>query len=158
MRKSKLRLSSILLGLMVISLSSGKVYAHCEIPCGIYGDSVRISLLYEHIATIEKSMIKINELSTAKNVDYNQMVRWVMNKEQHATEMQDIISQYFLHQRVKPKDSSQVEAYGVYIKQLTLLHKLQVLAMKSKQGTDVGYIKKMQDLVHEFEHAYFGNH
>lgn len=32
---------------------NNRAYAHCEIPCGIYGDSLRISLMYEHIKTIE---------------------------------------------------------------------------------------------------------
>ena len=45
----------------VLSLSSLQSKAHCEIPCGIYGDSVRIALIYEHITTVEKSMkMKLN--------------------------------------------------------------------------------------------------
>ena len=37
--------------------------AHCQIPCGIYGDQTRFVTLYEHITTIEKSMNQIDELS-----------------------------------------------------------------------------------------------
>ena len=29
-------------------------HSHCEIPCGIYHDHMRIELLNEHVATIEK--------------------------------------------------------------------------------------------------------
>ena len=39
--------------------------AHCEIPCGIYGDKMRIHMLKEHITTIEKSMKQIAELQKA---------------------------------------------------------------------------------------------
>lgn len=130
-------------------------WAHCEIPCGIYGDSVRISLLYEHIATIEKSMIKISELSKDDNIDYNQLVRWVNNKEEHANKMQDIVSQYFLHQRIKIKDIADEEAYAKYIKQLSLLHQVLVYAMKTKQTTDLAFIERLRETVHSFEHAYF---
>lgn len=141
-----------------LGITSQNASAHCEIPCGIYGDSVRVALLYEHIQTIEKSMNQINELSAQEDVNYNQLVRWVMNKEEHAAKMQEIISQYFLHQRVKVKDPSQTDEYATYIKQLTLLHQLSVLAMKSKQGTDLKNIEKMRSVLHDFEHAYFAEH
>ncbi|WP_319269857.1 superoxide dismutase [Ni] [uncultured Draconibacterium sp.] len=148
---------SVALIMGIITLSSFQAKAHCEIPCGIYGDSVRIALLYEHIETIEKSMNQINELSKSENPDYNQLVRWVMNKEEHAKEMQEIISQYFLHQRVKITSSADDAAYRKYVKQLELLHHLSVFAMKSKQSTDLSIIDTLREKLHLFEHAYFGD-
>lgn len=145
--------SALLVG--IFTLSSFQSKAHCEIPCGIYGDSVRVALLYEHISTIEKSMNMINELSAKDSPDYNQLVRWVMNKEEHAKKMQDIVSQYFLHQRVKPTSSDDAAAYKKYVKQLETLHHVLVFAMKSKQSTDLGVIKTLREKVHEFEHLYF---
>ena len=142
----------------VLTVSSFQAKAHCEIPCGIYGDSVRVALLYEHITTIEKSMNQINELSKAENPDYNQLVRWVMNKEEHAKEMQEIVSQYFLHQRVKPPSSAEEAAYRKYVKQLELLHHILVFAMKSKQSTDLSIIDTLREKLHLFEHAYFDDH
>lgn len=149
----KLVLATIVFNLLFTF--NNDVKAHCEIPCGIYGDSVRIALLYEHIETIEKSMTKINELSVAEQIDYNQLMRWVINKEEHAEKVQDIVSQYFLHQRIKIKDVSETEAYNKYIEQLTLMHKLLVYSMKSKQTTDSQYIEKMRNTLHTFEHDYF---
>lgn len=151
-------LLSIAFLLGVFTVSSFQAKAHCEIPCGIYGDSVRIALLYEHIETIEKSMNQINELSKAESPDYNQLVRWVMNKEEHAKEMQDIVSQYFLHQRVKPASAADDAAYRKYTKQLELLHHILVFAMKSKQSTDLSIIDTLREKLHLFEHAYFDNH
>ncbi|WP_346861469.1 superoxide dismutase [Ni] [uncultured Draconibacterium sp.] len=142
----------------ILTLSGFQAKAHCEIPCGIYGDSVRIALLYEHIETIEKSMNQINELSKAESPDYNQLVRWVMNKEEHAKKIQEIVSQYFLHQRVKPVSSDDDAAYRKYTKQLELLHHISVFAMKSKQSTDLGIIDTLREKVHLFEHAYFDEH
>ena len=157
--KSIRNVSSALLVAILFGVSSQRAFAHCEIPCGIYGDSVRIALLYEHIETIEKSMKQINELSAQDEVNYNQLMRWVMNKEEHAKEMQEIVSQYFMHQRIKPKDPSQTEEYAKYIKQLTLMHQLSVFAMKAKQTTDLKYIERMREVLHDFEHAYFeGEH
>ena len=121
------------LSLLLLTLLAGqKTYAHCEIPCGIYGDSIRITKLYERIVTIEKSMTKIEELSKGPSTNANQLVRWVMNKEEHATEIQEIVSQYFMHQRIKPVDPENKEAYKRYIKQLSMLHQISVYAKKAK--------------------------
>lgn len=141
-----------------IVLSSFTSKAHCEIPCGIYDDSLRVALIYEHITTIEKSMAMIHKLEAEDKVDYNQMVRWVMNKEEHALKIQEIVAQYFLHQRVKPVDETEKEKYETYIEQLTSLHEIAIFAMKAKQTTDEVYIKKLRTTVHNFEHAYFEKH
>jgi len=155
-KTTQLFASAIIIG--ILSLSSLQSNAHCEIPCGIYGDSVRITLLYEHITTVEKSMNMINQLSEQENPDYNQLVRWVTNKEEHAKKIQEIVSQYFLHQRVKPTTSDNKEAYKKYLKQLELLHHISVFAMKSKQSTDLGNIETLREKVHAFEHSYFAGH
>ena len=78
-------IKTIFLSLIVIStfLLPTKSYAHCEIPCGIYQDSLRIQMINEHIETIEKSMKMINKLSAEGEKNYNQLVRWIMNKEEH---------------------------------------------------------------------------
>jgi nickel superoxide dismutase len=153
---SKLFISALFIS--VLSLSSFQSKAHCEIPCGIYGDSVRITLIYEHIETVEKSMNMINELSSQANPDYNQLVRWVVNKEEHAKKIQDIVSQYFLHQRIKPVDPSDEEAYAKYQKQLEVLHHILVFAMKSKQSTDLNVIDTLREKVGNFESIYFHGH
>ena len=153
-RTVKLFASAIIIG--VLSLSSLKSNAHCEIPCGIYGDSVRIALIYEHIATVEKSMNMINDLSKQDSPDYNQLVRWVVNKEEHAKKIQDIVSQYFLHQRIKVVEKDQKEAYAKYQTHLELLHKMLVYSMKCKQTTDLSFIEQLRTTVSDFEKAFIG--
>ena len=139
-------------------LSSEKSYAHCEVPCGIYADSIRISMINEHIITIEKSMKKIVELSKKAAPNYNQLVRWVTNKEEHAKKIQEIVSQYFLHQRVKITDPSDKEHFSKYVKLLTTLHEISVYAMKTKQSTDLANIAKLKKSVEDFSTAYFHSH
>ena len=123
--------------------------AHCEIPCGIYDDMMRVNMIAEHITTIEKAMNQIIELGSQKPANYNQLTRWVMNKERHADELQKIVTQYFMTQRIKPdmKDYSQ---------NLTVLHKMLVYAMKCKQTTDPAHITTLRSLLKEFEGLYFG--
>ncbi len=124
------------------------VHSHCEIPCGIYGDVMRISALYEDIATIEKSMNQIMELSKAKEPNWNQLVRWVTNKEEHANKVQHIVTQYFMTQRLKPDNAK-------YIKLLTTLHAMLIEAMKTKQTTDLSHVGKLRHLVGELSKDYF---
>ncbi|UCH83689.1 MAG: superoxide dismutase [Candidatus Latescibacterota bacterium] len=127
--------------------------AHCEIPCGIYGDELRYHLLMEHIETIEKSMKQIVELSGATPMNTNQVVRWVTNKEKHADEFQHIITQYFMTQRVKPDDAKKDAGYA---KKIGLLHAMLFEAMRCKQMTDLKHVELLKKYMGEFHDAYFG--
>jgi len=146
-------ISTLLVSFLLISVTIAN--PHCEVPCGIYEDSLRISIIKEHITTIEKAMNQVNELSGEPAANINQLVRWVNNKESHAEEIQQIVSQYFLHQRVKIADAKDLMAVQKYQAQLSSLHEILVYAMKSKQTTDLQFIKKMRASVEKFEKAYF---
>lgn len=156
--KTKSIILSIMLGAILFMTQGKSSYAHCEIPCGIYGDSLRIEQIEEHIRTVEKSMNQIEGLSKAGDKNYNQLIRWVTNKEEHANKIQDIVSQYFLHQRIAPVDPSNEEAYEKYVTHLKLLHELLVYAMKAKQTTDLSFVEKMRETLHKFEDSYFHSH
>jgi len=151
------RVTLVAIILAVLSSSPGVVYAHCQIPCGIYDDELRVQLIEEHITTIEKSMNQIAALGKEQSANSNQLVRWVANKEEHAQEIQDIVTAYFMAQRVKPKPASDAAAHQKYIEQLTLLHHIQVSAMKAKQTTDQGNVEHLRTYVKQFRKAYFGD-
>ena len=139
---------------LVLAASAG---AHCQIPCGIYDDELRVQLIEEHITTVEKSMNQIITLGAAEKLDYNQLVRWVGNKETHAQEIQDIVTAYFMAQRIKPpEDHGDEKVVNEYLHKLALLHAIQIHAMKAKQGTDLEEVKILRDLVAKFRSAYFG--
>ena len=129
--------------------------AHCEIPCGIYTDKMRVEMLKEHFTTIEKSMKQIEAIGAEAKPNHNQLVRWVTNKDQHANEVQEIVKQYFMTQRVKPVEESAGKAYKDYVKKVTLLHQMLVSAMKCKQTTDTAHVAKLHALLADFEKAYF---
>lgn len=133
-------------------------YGHCEVPCGIYHDELRVEMIKEHIQTIEKSMQMIASLQAAETIDYNQLVRWINTKEEHANLIQEITKQYFLTQRVKIADPSDADKYKKYITELSSLHQLLVFSMKSKQGIDLENIEKMRAALATFEEAYFVEH
>ena len=129
-------------------LTAAQATAHCEIPCGIYDDALRIQMILEDVTTIEKSMNQIVFHQKEKDHNANQLVRWIMNKEQHADKIQEVVSQYFMTQRIKPG----MEHYQVM---LGHLHEMLVFAMKCKQTTDLENPQKLRELVGQFEKVYF---
>jgi len=141
--------------LFVIVLSANFAYSHCQIPCGIYGDYTRIDLLKEHISTIEKGMNQVNSLSKESSKNMNQLVRWVNNKDNHADEFTEIVTYYFLSQRVKVTDPANAEEFKTYQKKVTLLHQMMVFSMKCKQTTDLKNVEKLKSLVDQFVDVYF---
>lgn len=135
------------LALLIGLIAASACYGHCQIPCGIYDDEARFGLLLEHVLTIEKSISEINKISKEDATDYNQIVRWVMNKEHHAEEIQEIALQYFLAQRVK-------EGQDHYDDQLRLLHGIIVSAMKAKQSLDESNVSELRAKIEEFKQVY----
>ncbi|MCF7848935.1 MAG: superoxide dismutase, Ni [Kiritimatiellales bacterium] len=127
------------------------VFAHCQIPCGIYDDATRVILLKEHVTTIEKSMKQIQA-----SPDMNQAVRWVNNKDEHADALSEIVTYYFMAQRIKPVDPKDKAAQAKYVKNLTLLHGMLVESMKAKQTVDLEHVENLKELIHQFEHSYMG--
>lgn len=140
-------LRTVIITALVALILGNVALAHCQIPCGIYGDSLRFALMREHIQTIEKSMKMIREISPESGQNMNQLVRWVNNKEQHADEFSHIVTWYFLAQRIKPDTEN-------YHEKLEVLHRLQIQAMKCKQGVKAEDVAELSSLVDRFEDLY----
>ena len=138
--------------LLTILFASDIIYPHCQVPCGIYDDAMRIIMIQEDFKTIKKAMKEINTLS--KNTDgqsQNQLNRWVVTKEEHSTKIQRVVSDYFLTQRVKDTNRR-------YEDQLKSLHQILVSAMKSKQSVNVKNIENGLKHIQDFTEIYFDEH
>ena len=144
----------VVLTAMFLALAQ-PVLSHCEVPCGIYDDEMRIKMIREHITTIEKAMKSIISLSEQSPANYNQIVRWTMNKENHAEQLQDIVQQYFMTQRIKPAHSEDGAMAKGYVDQLTLLHMMLIHSMKAKQSTDLEQVETLRSLTDKFSKVYF---
>lgn len=143
------RFLSTSLAFAIVTLSSGYVFGHCEVPCGIYADQMRFEQMLEDQKTIAKGIAQIGELAAKSDAQsVNQTVRWINTKESHATNTQHIIAQYFMTQRIKPGDG--------YVNKLTAAHAVMVAAMKCKQSTDPATAVALQKAVLDFYRAYEG--
>lgn len=135
--------------------ASAPAPVHCQVPCGIYGDYLRVQLLMEDITTIEKAMTQVADLSKADTPNWNQLVRWINTKEEHAQKIQDQLAQYWLAQRIKAPKEMMGDDQRRYMTQLMLNHRMTVAAMKCKQTTDTTHVAAFRQALEEFQSAYF---
>ena len=140
----------VLLALAACLGIQSSVSAHCEVPCGIYGDQKRFEAMLEDHTTISKAMAQIQALADRSDAQSkNQLARWVANKESHATRIQNTIAQYFMSQRIKAKDAK-------YVPKLTSAHAVMVAAMKCKQTVDTKVADGLRGSILKFYEAYEG--
>lgn len=151
-RTLALALSMATLGLLLPAAAA----AHCQVPCGIYGDDLRFAAMEEDFTTIEKAMTQIVELSKAGDRNYNQIVRWVVTKEEHAEKIVDVLTDYFLMQRIAVPGDGDAAAAERYTRMLRQVHELLVQTMKCTQTTDLAHVEAGRKLLHDFQHTYTG--
>ena len=126
-----------------LTIMKEQASAHCQVPCGIYDDPARIANLREDATTIAKAIDNIGKLAGAHNANaFNQATRWVSTKEDHASHIITVVSEYFLAQKVNPVTSGQ-EGYDGYLKSLADHHAVIVAAMKTKQAADPATVEAL---------------
>lgn len=141
--------STPLLAAAVASLVSHAA-AHCQVPCGIYGDQRRFDAMLEDTATIAKAIGQIGELAGTHDANgHNQLARWVVTKEDHATNIQETIAAYFMAQRIKPDAAN-------YTDQLKTAHAVTIAAMKAKQSADPATAATLEKAIKALFKAYTG--
>ena len=139
-----------LLSAAVVCAFASVASAHCQVPCGIYGDQLRFEQMLEDEQTISKAQSQLNELSSDVDAQaVNQLARWAMTKEEHATKIQRCIADYFMAQRIKADDPE----YG---KKLMAAHAVIVNAMKCKQSADTDTGAALEKSILDLYRAYTG--
>lgn len=140
MKKMQMLLLALTLCLSVTALPS-TLFAHCQVPCGIYDDHARVDAMLEDVATVRKAVTMLNELNAKTDVQSKQQfARWVMNKESHAQKIISTISDYFLTQRVKASQED-------YVERLKKHHAVIVDAMKAKQNASMAPVDALEKSV-----------
>ena len=138
----------ILASFLFSTITSGYLFGHCQVPCGVYTDDLRFMQMLEDQITIEKSSKLILELSNKDGgQSHNQLARWVATKESHASKIQKIIAEYFLTQRIKSSSKD-------YEKLLKGAHSVMVAAMKCKQSTETSAANDLKSSILAFQKIY----
>lgn len=141
---------SVFAALFISAFAIQSASAHCQVPCGIYGDELKFGELEQHVATIAKASAQIVEISAKDSLtahDQQQLIRWTMNKESHAQKIIDEAANYFLAQRIKPDAAH-------YAEKLEVLHHIIVFSMKSKQGAGPDAPKTLGEKIAAFKALY----
>jgi nickel superoxide dismutase len=142
-------ISTLSLSLIAL-LSAVSAFGHCQVPCGIYADQHRFEQMLEDQATIEKAGKLIAELSGKTDaLSRNQLSRWVATKEAHAANIQKVIADYFMAQRIKASAKN-------YETQLVSAHGVIVAAMKCKQNVDGDSAANLKNAILALHKAYEG--
>ncbi len=136
--------SLLLLGVFGIFPLSQQLSAHCQIPCGIYHDAMVYDQVDQYIETMFKGMTIISDNKFENAHDKNEFVRWVIEKEKESNNIAELITFYFLQQKIKPGEENTP-------KRLASAHKLLFLAMQIKQGTTTEVVNQFADEWDEFK-------
>jgi len=137
---------------MVLVSTIPSAQAHCQMPCGIYDDPARIAELKEDAQTIRKAVTSMQAMVQDDDTDpllgFNQGARWVVTKDQHAQNIQDVVSYYFLTQRVKAVSADlSMPGHEHYVQQLMGFHRILVAAMKCKQTVDIANVDELDKAI-----------
>ena len=131
----------------LLAVHQTETTAHCQMPCGIYDDAARVKELREDATTIAKAITNINELAGKRDGQaFNQAARWVDTKEAHASNIIELVADYFLTQRVKPVAPG-AEGYDAYLRVLADHHAVMVAAMKTKQSADSATVTELNKAI-----------
>ncbi len=151
-------LAVIAAGITILNQSVSSTHAHCQVPCGIFDENARIKALYEDATTIDKAMKLMNELAGKKDAQsQQQFVRWTIAKEEHASRIMSVTSEYFLAQKLKPVAKG-AEGYDAYLDKLALHHEVMIAAMKTKQTTDAAAVTRLRNAIHGIKHVWSKSH
>ena len=145
------RIITVALATILASICvSTTALAHCQIPCGIYDDDARITAMMEDVTTIEKATKAINDLAEKNDANsINQKIRWTTAKEEHASRIIEVVSTYFLTQKIKPVAEAGKDR-DAYLSQLEHAHKVMKAAMKAKQSASPENAKTLHNAVDSF--------
>lgn len=114
------------------------LFSHCQMPCGIYHDEMVYDQIDQYVETMYKGMTIITEDRFNTSKDKNEFVRWVILKENSSNELANLLTTYFLQQKIKPDEEDTN-------KRLISAHKLLFLLMQIKQNTNRKFVDQFAD-------------
>jgi nickel superoxide dismutase len=122
----------------------GTVYAHCDVPCGVYETDTMRNAAF----TCKVMITKIGELGDLNDIEHhNNFVRMVNTKEEHAETVKRQVSilwgDYFKPEHLEAHPDLHDKVWNT-LKQ----------ASKVKQSVDADAAQKLIEMVHELEHIF----
>ncbi|MFA6916759.1 MAG: superoxide dismutase [Ni] [Parachlamydiales bacterium] len=117
------------------------LHAHCQMPCGIYHDDMVYDQIDQYVETMVKAVAKIKDTKTTTPENRNEYVRWIMTKDRLSDQTANLITTFFLMQKIKPDEEETP-------KKVVSAHKLLFQIVCIKQTVD---FKSVSDFAEEWE-------
>ena len=143
-------MKKILLTAAVVTLvatSPTSLEAHCQMPCGIYHDDMVYDRIDQYVETMVKAMSMLKKNDFANPDESNRFVRWVIQKETASDEIAQILTAYFLQQKIKPGEADTAA-------RLESAHRLLFLLVAIKQNTDVAIVDQFGEEWDKFKNMF----
>lgn len=133
--------SALLIGIAAFICHTGSLSAHCQMPCGIYHDEMVFNQIDQYIETMYKGITELKNSKFSNPLERNNFIRWVSLKDSASDEMANLITEYFLQQKIKPGEPDTT-------KRLVSAHKMLFELTAIKQNVD---LKMIEDFADEWE-------
>lgn len=117
------------------------LFAHCQMPCGIYHDDMVFDQIDQYVETMVKAVTVLEDNKFSTLSERNEAIRWVMEKESESNNVAELITCFFLQQKIKPGESDTA-------KRVLSAHKLLFFLVKIKQTVDISVVS---DFYEEWE-------
>lgn len=125
-------------GLSAALCFSHDLMSHCQMPCGIYHDDMVFDQIDQYVETMYKGISVIDDSKFTSVKDRNETVRWIALKDHESDDTAQLITTYFLQQKIKPGEADTA-------KKLESAHKLLFLLVAIKQNVDLQMVQDFSD-------------
>lgn len=133
-----------MLGVVGMIACTSALEAHCQMPCGIYHDDMVFDQVDQYVETMYKGISILNENKSGTVKDKNEFVRWVILKEKASDETAQLLTTYFLQQKIKPGEADTAQ-------RLASVHKLMFNLVLIKQNVDLKFVESFADEWEKFK-------
>ncbi|PJD97590.1 MAG: hypothetical protein CK425_02885 [Parachlamydia sp.] len=123
---------------------NGQLYSHCQMPCGVYHDNMVYDQIDQYVETMVKGMTVLSDNKFTSLHDKNEFVRWIITKENESNKTAELITTYFLQQKIKPDEEDTV-------KKVVMAHRLLFDIVGIKQNIDIKMVKNFQEVWDKFK-------
>jgi nickel superoxide dismutase len=142
--RSQMKMIFKMMGLMSLIFFKVTLFAHCQMPCGIYHDEIVFDQIDQYTETMFKGISVINQIKINNMHDQNDAVRWIVEKEKESNEIANLITVYFLQQKIKPGEPDTAQ-------KLASAHRLLFFLVAIKQNTDLKFVKEFNEEWEKFK-------
>lgn len=137
-------------------LNSGLVFPACETACSdIADDEAAFARIEENIQAIEAETAYILEWQADPVTNTNPIALSVGRRIQNADKIREVLTDYFLYQRIMPTAENRGSDVEKYRQRLALIHSLLNALIQTKDSYDPNVTVNLRSKLDEFKNFYY---